>query len=79
MIGIAAAVGVVAADVPLVVDQRVQNMQCLAGCRRDQLAEIGSVAARDVRVDFEPWPLAVVGIAATGVAAETGGTEELAV
>jgi hypothetical protein len=47
MIGIAAAVGVVAADcdVTLVVDQRVQHMQRLARGCRNQLGEIRPITA----------------------------------
>ena len=81
MVGIAAAVGVVAADrdLALVVEQRVQHMQRLARGRRDQLGEEWPIAAREVGVDLEPGPLAVVGIEAAGVTAEAGSLEELAV
>ena len=81
MVGIAAAVGVVAADcnVALVIEQRVQHMQRLARRRRDQLGEERSVAIRQVRVDLEARPLAVMGVEAAGVAAEARGLEELAV
>ena len=81
MIGLTAAVGVVAADciVALVVDQRVQHMQCFTRGCRDQLGEVRPIAARKMSVDLEPGPLAVMGIEAAGVTAEACCLEELAV
>ena len=64
MIGLTAAVGVVAADciVTLMVDQRVQHMQRLACRRRDQLRIERRVAVGEVGVDLEAGSLAVVGV-----------------
>ena len=59
-----------AADLALVIEQRVQHMQRLARRRRDQLGVEGPVAVREVRVDLEARLLAVVGVETAGVAAE---------
>ena len=66
-------------DLALVIEQRVQHMQRLARRRRDQLGEVRPVTVREVRVDLEARPLAVMGIEPAGVTAEAGGLEELAV
>ena len=81
MIGIAAAIGVVAADrdLALVIEQPVEHMQRLAGGRRDHLGVERRVAVGEVRVELEPGLIAVMGIEAAGVAAEAAGPEELAV
>ena len=81
MVGIAAAIGVVppGRDLALMVEQRVQHVQRLARRRRDQLGVERPVAVRQVGVDLEARPLAVMGVEAAGVAAEACGLEELAV
>ena len=81
MLGIAAAVRVVAADcnVSQVIDQRVQHVQRFARRRRNQLGEVRCVATREVSVDLEPGLHAVMGIAAACVAAKSSRLEELAI
>ena len=64
MVGIAAAIGVVAArrNVALVIEQRVQHMQRLARRRRDQLGVERCVAVGEVGVDLEARLVAVMGV-----------------
>ena len=81
MVGIAAAIGVVAAgrDLALVIEQRVEHMQRLACRRRDHLGVERRVAVGEVGVELEPGLIAVMGVEAAGVTAEAAGLEELAV
>ena len=81
MVGIAAAIGVVAArrDLALVIEQPVQDMQRLARRRRDHLGVERRVAVGEVRVELDAGLVAVMGVEARRVAAEAAGPEELAV
>ena len=56
MVGIAAAVGVVATgrDLALMIEQRIEHMQRLARRRRDQLGVERRVAVGEMGVDLEP-------------------------
>ena len=81
MLGITAAVGVVAADrdVALVIEQPVKDMQGLACRRRDHFRVERGIAIGEVRVEFASGIIAVMGVDAAGIAAEAAGPEELAV
>ena len=74
MLGIAAAVGVVPLryDVALVIEQRVEHMQRLARGCGDQLGVERSIAIREVGVDLEARPLAVMRVQAPGVTTKAG-------
>ena len=64
MVGIAAAIGVVAAgrDLALVVEQPVEHMRGFAGGRRDHLGVERRVSVGEVRVELDPGFIAVMGI-----------------
>src|SRR5208337_1226577 len=81
MVGIAAAVGMVATDrdVALMIEQRIEHMQRLARRCRDQLGEERPVAVGEMGVDLEPRLLAVMSIETAGGTAEPTGLEELPV
>src|SRR6516162_4765927 len=81
MVGIAAAVGVVAAgrDLALVVEQPVEHMRGFAGGRRDHLGVERRVSVGEVRVELDPGFITVMGIDAAGFAAEAAGPKELAI
>jgi hypothetical protein len=79
--GITAAVGVVAADrnVALVIEQPVKDMQGFACGRCDHFRVERGIAIGEVRVEFAPGIIAVMGVDAAGIAAEAAGPEKLAV
>src|SRR5271166_292565 len=81
MVGITAAVGMVATDrdLALMIEQRIEHMQRLARRCRNQLGEERPVAVGEMGVDLEPRLLAVMSIVAAGGAAEPAGLEELPV
>ena len=81
VIRIAAAVGVVAAnrDLALVIQEAVEDMQSLARRRRDHLGVERGEAVGEVRVELASRIVAVMGVDASGGAAETAGSEELPV
>ena len=81
MVGIAAAVGMVATghDLALMVEQPVKDMRGFAGSRRDYLGVERCVAIGKVRVELDPGIIAVMGIDGACIAAEAAGPEELAV
>jgi hypothetical protein len=81
MVGIAAAVSVmpVRCNLALVVEQRIEHMQCLARGCRNQLGVERAVAIRQVGVDLEAGPRAVMRVQASCIAPEAGRLEELAV
>jgi hypothetical protein len=64
LVGIATAIGVVPmwCNFALVVEQRVQHVQRFARGRCDQLGVERAVAVRDVGVDLEAGPWAVMGV-----------------
>src|SRR5438477_12496369 len=65
--------GMVAAghDLALVVEQPVKNMCGFAGCRRNHLGVERCVAVGEVRVELDPGFIAIMGVDAARVAAET--------
>ncbi len=81
MIGIAAAIRVVAANcrLALVVNEGIQHMQRFAGRWRNQLGEIRTKPAREVRVKLEPGSQAVMGIALSCVTAQARRLVKLAI
>ena len=81
MIGIAAAVGVVAANrnLALVIQEAVEDMQGLACRRRDHLGVERGEAVGEVGVELASRIVAVMSIEAAGGAAETAGAEDLPV
>src|SRR6516225_10725993 len=81
MVGIAAAIGMVAAghDLALVVEQPVKDMRGFAGGRRNHLGVERCVAVREVRVELDPGFIAIMSVDAARVAAGTAGPEKLAV
>jgi hypothetical protein len=81
MVGIAAAVGMVATDrdLALMIEQRIERMQRLARRCRNQLGEERPVAVGEMGVDLEPRLLAVMSIETAGGTAEPTGLEELPV
>ncbi len=81
MVGIAAAIGVVATgrDLALVVEQPVEDMRGFAGGRRNHLGVERCVAVGEVRVELDSGFIAVMGVDTAPVTAETAGPEELAV
>jgi len=62
MVGIAAAIGVVAAgrDLALVVEQPVEHMRGFAGGCRDHLGVERRVSVGEVRVELDPGFIAVM-------------------
>jgi hypothetical protein len=80
MVGIAAAIGVVAAsrDLALVVEQSVEHMRGFAGGRRDHLSVERRVSVGEVRVELDPGFIAVMGIDAARFTAAAG-PKELAI
>src|SRR5260370_8961472 len=81
MVGIAAAIGMVAAghDLALMVEQPVKDMRGFAGGRRNHLGVERCVAVGEVRVELDPGFIAVMSVDAARIAAETAGPEKLAV
>jgi len=81
VIRIAAAVGVVAAnrDLALVIQEAVEDMQGLARRRCDHIGVERGEAVGEVRVELASRIVAVMGVDASGCAAETAGPEELPV
>src|SRR5208283_5280829 len=79
MVGISAAVGMVATDrdLALMVEQRIEHMQRLARRCRDELGEERPIAVGEMGVDLEPRLLAVVSVEAAGGTAKPAGLEEL--
>jgi hypothetical protein len=81
MLGITAAVGVVAADgdLALVIEQSVKDMQGFARRRRDHFGVEWGIAIGEVGVEFAPGVVPVMGVDTAGIAAVAAGAEELAV
>ena len=81
MVGIAAAIGVVAMgrDLTLVIEQAVEHMHGFAGGRCDHLGVERRVAVGEVGVELDARVIAVMGVEAAGVATEAAGPEELTV
>jgi hypothetical protein len=81
VVGLTAAVGVMPPrqNITLVIEQRVQDMQRLTRGGGDQLGIERRVAVRDMCVDLEPWPLAIMGVEPAGIAAKASSLEELSV
>jgi len=81
MVGIAAAIGMVAAgrDLALVVEQPIEHMRGFAGGRRDHLGVERRVSVGEVRVELDPGLIAVMGIDAARFTAEAAGPKELAI
>src|SRR5208283_4138378 len=81
MLGITAAIGVVAADgdLALVIEQSVKDMQGFARRRRNHFGVEWGIAIGEVGVEFAPGVVAIMGVDAAGIAAEAAGPEELAV
>src|SRR3984893_7412970 len=81
MVGIAAAIGMVAAghDLALVVEQPVKDMRGFAGGRRNHLGVGPCVAVGEVRVAIDRGLICWMSVYAARVAAETAGPEKLAV
>src|SRR6516164_5856378 len=81
VIGVAAAVGVVAAHrhIALVIQKAVKDMQGLARRRRDHLGVERRKTVGEVRVEFASRVVVIMGVEAAGVAADAAGPEELPV
>jgi hypothetical protein len=81
VIGIAATVGVVAADrdLALVIQEAIKDMQGFARRRRDHLGVKRGEAVGEVGIELASPIVAVMGIEAPGGVAETAGAEELPV
>ena len=81
VVGIAAAIGMVSprGNFALMVEQRVQDMECLARRRRNQLGVEGAIAVREVGVSLEAGLVTVVGIQIGGSTTIPGSLEELAI
>jgi hypothetical protein len=81
VIGVAAAVGVVAArrHIALVIQEAVKDMQGLARRHRDHLSVERRKTVGKVRVEFASRVVVIMGVEAAGVAADAAGPEELPV